>query len=172
MSIQYEHPPCFTPRSDIQITRTQRPDILHLTDTASCGMIDLQKNHLIELNSRTTMDTALEELQHSHQHIALVIDDHQKLLGVISSADLLGSQVATVMRQHSLTRDKIMLKHLLHKTDSLAVLTQETVSTSRIGNIMQCLNAAPYALVVTDAGTLCGLFKKSDLNKRLAHSHY
>lgn len=169
MSIQYEHPPCINPKPSIHVTHVRRPDILHLTDAASSGMIDLQQSHLIELDEQTTIDAALEELQHSHQHIGLVIDRKNQLLGVISSADLLGSQVATVMRQKSISREKLMLKHLLHKTDNLAILTQETVSTSRIGNIMQCLKSVPYALVVTDQQTLCGLFKRSDLNKRLVH---
>jgi CBS domain-containing protein len=101
--------------------------------------------------------------------LLLVVDDHEKVLGVITATDLLGERPTQVAVARGLRRDELTVADVMTGADEVDVLTLADVEGARVGHVLETLRRSgrQHALVVDPGRLVRGVFSASQLARQL-----
>ena len=101
--------------------------------------------------------------------LLLVVDDHEKVLGVITATDLLGERPMLVATERGLRRDELTVADIMVPTSRMDVIALADVETARVGHILETLRQAgrQHALVVDTQSMVRGIFSLSQIARQL-----
>jgi CBS domain-containing protein len=101
--------------------------------------------------------------------LLLVVDDHEKVLGVISATDLLGERPTQVAVARGLRRDELSVADVMTEAAQVDVLTLADVERARVGHVLETLRRSgrQHALAVDAAGLVRGIFSISQIARQL-----
>ena len=101
--------------------------------------------------------------------LLLVVDEREKVLGVISAADLSGERPTQVGVARGLRRDELTVGDVMTEAAQADALKLADVESARVGHVLETLRGAgrQHALVVDAAGTVRGIFSLSQVARQL-----
>jgi CBS domain containing-hemolysin-like protein len=150
-----------------------RPELVHLDDSALDVMINLEKKKPLTASPKDSIDDTLIDMKASGAHIMVVVED-EKVVGVISSEDILGERPMQVAEDRRIKRDQILVRSVMTPQEKLAAIDYEEVRFAKIGNIISTLRDTKqhYAIVVntsedSDEQMIHGIIYIYDIIKRL-----
>lgn len=150
------------------------PEVVGLDSPALESFTDFQTVHPIRTYGNTTIDDAIKIMKLMQVRFLLIIDDKQKLTGVINSRDIQGRKPVEYAQAHGLTHKEITVAMIMTPTEKIHVAAMGSLTNARVGHVLNTLKSLnqPYLLVVdvdpdTHAETLRGLFAISQISQQL-----
>jgi CBS domain-containing protein len=101
--------------------------------------------------------------------LLLVVDDEERVLGVITATDLLGERPMLVATERGLRRDELTVGDIMVPAGRVEVVAAADVEGARVGHVVETLRRAgrQHALVVDPARRVCGIFSLSQIARQL-----
>ena len=101
--------------------------------------------------------------------LLLVVDDHEKVLGVITATDLLGERPVQVAVARGLRRDELTVADVMTEAAQVDMLSLADVESARVGHVLETLRQSgrQHALVVDAGGLVRGIFSVSQIARQL-----
>src|SRR3990167_3546219 len=148
------------------------PELVHMEDPAINVMVDFKLAKAFTIHLHEAIDHALNEMKINGVHMLLVIDG-EKLVGLVSTEDILGEKPIMMTHERRIPRERICVETVMTPVTDIIVFDIESLKHAKIGNIIQTLKSKNqhYALVVRninhDEQWIRGLFSSSLINKKL-----
>ncbi|HEU5175887.1 MAG TPA: CBS domain-containing protein [Burkholderiales bacterium] len=101
--------------------------------------------------------------------LLLVVDDHEKVLGLITATDLLGERPIRVAIERGLRRDELSVGDIMIDAEHVDVLALAQVEAARVGHVVETLRRAgrQHALVVDAERMVRGIFSLTQIARQL-----
>jgi CBS domain-containing protein len=101
--------------------------------------------------------------------LLLVVDDHEKVLGVITATDLVGERPIQVAVARGLRRDELTVADVMTEAAQVDTLSLADVESARVGHVLETLRRSgrQHALVVDAGGLVRGIFSVSQIARQL-----
>lgn len=102
--------------------------------------------------------------------LLLVVDEeHERVLGVITAADILGERPMLVATGRALRRDELTVADVMTPAPQVEVIPLAEVERARVGHVLETLRRAgrQHALVTDGAGMVRGIFSISQIARQL-----
>lgn len=144
-----------------------------LSDPAVNVMTDLRSVSVVNVRAKTSLDKANEKMIRYGVRTLLVLDDADKVTGVLTATDVLGEKPVRFLQQMGGTHADIMVRDVMTVQRDLEVLTLADVQKAQVGNILASLKAAgrQHAMVVeegTDGSQMVrGLFSATQIARQM-----
>lgn len=117
----------------------------------------------------TTIEQASKQLNTQRSDFILVTDEHQKLIGIVASADLQSSKIMILAQRLGLPRSEISLRYLMTPLSNLMGVSMKSLSYSCIGDALQTMehHGAMFLLVTAANNEISGLISARDIARKL-----
>ena len=117
----------------------------------------------------TTIVDALQKTASKKTDFILVVDDNEKLLGIVSSADLQSSKIMILAQRLNVTRAEVNLRHVMTPLNHLMGVSMQSISYACIGDALQTMehHGVMFLLVTTAKNEICGLLSAREIAKTL-----
>jgi CBS domain-containing protein len=101
--------------------------------------------------------------------LLLVVDDHERVLGLASAADILGERPLLVATGRGMRRDELTVADIMVPAEEVEVVALADVQAARVGHVLETLRRAgrQHALVVDAERMVCGIFSLSQIARQL-----
>lgn len=159
---------------NIYLRKNYLPELVHLDDPAISVMRDFHQSRPNLTSAHVSMDEALNEMKVTGCHMLMVIDDENRLLGLLSTEDILGEKPIQIMTKSRLERSKITAKMIMTPLKDVELFSFKSIQRARVGNIVVTMKArhTHYALVIenpadSDEPVIRGLLNTSQISKQL-----
>jgi CBS domain-containing protein len=105
--------------------------------------------------------------------LLLVVDEQEKVLGVITATDLLGERPMLVAAERGMRRDELSVADIMVGAERVEVIALADVSGARVGHVLETLRRAgrQHALVVDSENKVCGVISLSQIARQLGVSY-
>jgi CBS domain containing-hemolysin-like protein len=150
------------------------PELIHLEDPALSVMVDFKHTRAITIAPTAFIAEAGIEMKACSVHLLLVVDNEGRVVGLISSEDILGEKPVKITQEKHLSRAEIRVRLVMTPQEHIVAIDYETLRLAKVAHVVQTLKAAKqhYALVVetnhgTHQQTVRGLFSLSQISKQL-----
>jgi len=149
------------------------PEITYLDDPALAVMMDLTQTPPQTIKNNAAIDDALSVMKIHGLHLLFVVDDSDKIEGLIASEDILGEQPIKITQDNRIPRSKILTKMIMVPLNKIIAFDIETVNKAKVGNIVNTLKSEEqhYALVIkSNVGNqkiIRGIFTTSHISHQL-----
>lgn len=150
------------------------PERVRLDDPAVSVMTDLKSVSVVNVRAMSTVDKANAKMIRYGVRSLLVLDEDDKVVGILTAVDVLGEKPVNFLRNMGGTHADILVRDIMTPQRELEVLRLEDVHHARVGNIVATLDKAgrQHALVVEDSAdgsqTIRGLFSSTQIARQLA----
>jgi CBS domain containing-hemolysin-like protein len=144
-----------------------------LHDPALDVMTDFRRVRAITVPASVAMEYAAERMRANRVHLLLVVDETNRILGLVTSTDIEGDKPVRLVHDRGLRREEITVADLMTPRARLEVIEFDDVAHARVGHVVATLKAVgrQHALIVDrDAGgrqRVRGLFAVSQLGRQL-----
>lgn len=151
----------------------QLPEVVHLEDPALAVMIDFKQSKPSTIRPTTPIDYAMHEMKISGVHLMLVVDDTERVIGLISSEDVIGEKPIKLIQEGRLTRAEILVRMVMTPAEDIIAFDIEALRLARVGNVINTLREhhQHYALVLQKLPAqplfIRGLLWSSQISKQL-----
>ena len=148
--------------------------IAHLTDPALNVMIDFEQTTPVTIYANTSIDNALSQMHSCGEHVLLVIDQDDAVLGLISSADIQGAKPLMLIQQRHIKRADVRVGMVMTPQQDVLTFDLDALRHAKVGNIVATLklHKTHNALIVecdldTQEQQVRGLFSLSRIGNML-----
>lgn len=126
------------------------PEVVHLSDHAMHVMSDLRRVKAVTLPMTASIEEALIKMHASGVHMLLVMNDDQKIVGIVSSQDILGEKPLLIIQEKKISRQDVTIGMVMTHDEKIVTIPLHEVFMAKVGNVLQTLKEANqyYALVV------------------------
>lgn len=152
------------------------PERVTLESNATDVMTNLRSVGVVTVRSKTQMDRANAKMIRYGVRTLLVLDEHERVAGLITAQDILGEKPMRFLQEVGGTHSDILVCDVMTPESELEVIKLADVMASKVGHIVATLKVAgrQHALVVdVDASghhTVCGLFSATQIARQLGLS--
>ena len=117
----------------------------------------------------TTITEALKQVSAQQSDFVLVTDEHQKLIGLVSSADLQSSKITIIAERLNMQRSEVSLRDIMTPVSRLTGVSMQSLSYACIGDALQTMEhqGTMFLLVTTASNEICGLISARQIAKTL-----
>jgi CBS domain-containing protein len=149
------------------------PEKSTLDDPALNVMTDLKKVCVVTVRGKTPMEKAHEKMRRYGVRTLLVLDETDKVLGLLTTTDILGEKPMRFLQHHGGTHADILVRDIMTPQRELEVLNLQDVTASKVGHILSTLKAAgrQHAMVVEEnvngSQAICGIFSATQIARQL-----
>lgn len=149
------------------------PQRVGFDDAAEIVMTDLKQVSAVLIRPGDGIDEANRRMIQRGVRLLLVIDEHRKVLGIITATDILGEKPLQAITERGCRREEILVRDIMTSRSRLEVLRMEDVRGSKVGHIVATLRKAgrQHALAIDiDASglqTVRGLFSVTQIARQL-----
>lgn len=149
------------------------PQNVKLEDPAVQVMTDLRSVSVVNVRAKTTLDKANEKMIRYGVRTLLVLDDSDKVVGVLTATDVLGEKPVNFLQLMGGTHADILVRDVMTVQRDLEVLKLSDVQNARVGNILASLKKAgrQHAMVVEEGAdgtqTVRGLFSATQIARQM-----
>lgn len=150
-------------------TFTDDEPLIHLTSPALKVVNNFTQKTPLRAQYETTIESALKQLSLQQSDFILVTDEHHKLIGIVSSADLQSSKITVLAQRLNTHRSEVSLRHIMTPINQLASVSMQSVSYSCIGDALQTMEqkGIMFLLVTTANDEISGLISARQIAKIL-----
>ena len=149
------------------------PHSVTMNDAAVNVMTDLRSVTVVNVRAKTSLDKANDKMIRYGVRTLLVLDEADKVAGILTATDVLGEKPVNFLQQMGGTHADIMVRDVMTVQRELEVMKLEDVQKAKVGNILASLKAAgrQHAMVVEDnadgSQTVRGLFSATQIARQL-----
>jgi CBS domain-containing protein len=149
------------------------PQNVKLDDPAVNVMTDLRSISVVNVRARTSMDKANAKMIRYGVRTLLVLDDTDKVTGLLTATDVLGEKPIRFLQEMGGTHADIMVRDVMTVQRELEVLNLEDVLNAKVGDVLATLKAAgrQHAMVIEENGEgaqlVRGLFSATQIGRQL-----
>jgi CBS domain-containing protein len=135
-------------------------------------MTDLRRTTPATIRPQAPLAGANESMITRGVRLLLVVDEREKVLGVITATDLLGERAMRVATGRGMRRDELTVADVMIPAEQVEVIALENAAAARVGHVLETLRRAgrQHALVVDAEHMVCGIFSLSQLARQLGVS--
>ncbi|MDX1592868.1 MAG: CBS domain-containing protein [Gammaproteobacteria bacterium] len=137
-------------------------------------MTDLSQSRLVTVRTEVGLDEAQDLMMRSGVRMLMVIDDRDRIVGLVTSRDLIGEKPIHFASEQRVRRDEIRVADVMTPKSRMDVMRFEDVQKARVGDIVQTLreSARQHAVVVEpnpggDEMLLRGIFSITQIGRQL-----
>jgi CBS-domain-containing membrane protein len=136
-------------------------------------MTDLRSISVVVVRAMTTLEKANAKMIRYGVRTLLVLDDADKVAGLLTASDVLGEKPVRFLQQVGGTHADILVRDVMTIQRELKVLKLDDVLKSSVGDILATLKAAgrQHAIVVEEnaegSQTVRGLFSATQIARQL-----
>jgi CBS-domain-containing membrane protein len=151
------------------------PELVHMENPARDILLPLDALTHATVQAETHIDQAIQQMHGIGSHFLLVVNDDHQLIGLVTSACLLGKKPIQILHERRINREQLHVQHLMQPSTSLICLNENELEHARVGHIIASLRDAQQkqALVFHqnegEAPTIIGLFDQSHIEHQLHH---
>lgn len=129
------------------------PEVVHLEDPALEVIVDFKKHRPATVDAEELITNALLEMRVCDEHILLVKDKSDMLVGLISSADILGARTVRVIQDKKIPRAEVKVRHVMTPRDCILALRREDLRHAKVGHLVATLreHKQMYAVIIDQA---------------------
>ncbi|WP_165722792.1 MULTISPECIES: CBS domain-containing protein [unclassified Pseudoalteromonas] len=123
----------------------------------------------IRAEHTTTITDALKQVSSQQSDFVLVTDENQKLIGLVSSADLQSSKITIIAERLNTPRSEVSLRDIMTPISRLTGVSMQSLSYACIGDALQTMEhqGTMFLLVTTASSEICGLISARQIAKTL-----
>ena len=149
------------------------PERIKLNDPAISAMTDLTKVSVVSVRAKTSMDRANAKMIRYGVRMLLVLDDADKVVGLVTATDILGEKPMLFLQDMGGTHADIMVRDIMTLQREIEVLKLQDVQGAKVGHVAATLKQAgrQHAIVVEESGDgnhiVCGLFSSTQIARQL-----
>lgn len=172
-----EHPPLkahpFKPGTTFARPMQVLPERVTLDDSALNVMTDLRRVSVVNVRAQTSMDKANAKMIRYGVRMLLVLDDADKVVGLVTATDILGEKPMLFLQDMGGTHADIMVRDIMTLQREIEVLKLQDVQGAKVGHIVATLKQAgrQHAIVVEEGSDgnqiVCGLFSSTQIARQL-----
>jgi CBS domain-containing protein len=135
-------------------------------------MTDLKRTTPATIRPQAPLGGANQFMITRGVRLLLVVDDRERVLGVITATDILGERPMRVATERGLRRDELTVADIMIPADQVEVIALEDVSAARVGHLLETLRRAgrQHALVLDAERMVRGIFSLSQIARQLGVS--
>lgn len=158
--ITFSHPPSL-------------PEIAHLEDAASTVMTDFHQCRALTIKPDSPLSAAAMEMKASNVHMLLVTNKENKIIGLITTEDLMGEKPLRVVMARKIKRSEVNVRMVMVEREKIVSFEINDLKHAKVGNIVETLHELKqhYALVVEtneeNEQEVRGIFSLWDLSRRV-----
>ncbi|MBI4939058.1 MAG: CBS domain-containing protein [Nitrosomonadales bacterium] len=151
----------------------QLPERVTLDDPAFSVMTDLKVVSVINVRAKASMDSANARMIRYGVRMLLVLDDAEKLTGLITATDILGDKPIRFLQHMGGTHADILVRDVMTTSRELEVMKLPDVASAKVGQVVATLKQAKrqHAIVVEESGEgnqfVRGLFSATQIARQL-----
>ncbi|WP_133471649.1 CBS domain-containing protein [Paraglaciecola marina] len=153
-----------------EISRKSLITPLQLDSPAIEIMANFSNNTALMLFDDMSVEQATSLLKNTHMSKALVRNDQEQFLGMVTLADLQSSRVLSTANQLGVPRSELTVAHLMTPKAGCTGLQLQSVMTSTIGDVLETMEEVGtlYLLVVSGVSKeIIGMISAIDIAKTL-----
>lgn len=149
------------------------PQNVKLGDQAVNVMTDLRSISVVNVRAKTSLDKANAKMIRYGVRTLLVLDEADKVVGLLTANDVLGEKPVRFLQQVGGTHADILVRDVMTVQRDLEVLRLDDVQKAKVGDILATLKAAgrQHAMVVEEnadgSQTVRGLFSATQIARQL-----
>ncbi len=149
------------------------PERVRLEDPALNVMTDLRSVSVVNVRAKTTVDKANAKMIRYGVRLLLVVDDSDKVVGLLTATDVLGEKPVRFLQDMGGTHADILARDIMTPQRELEVLKFGDVLDAKVGNIIATLKKAgrQHAMVVEEMADgshiVRGLFSATQITRQL-----
>ena len=169
MQSAYSPRDCIPLQPDLPIERPEQPpELVHLHDSAMLVFTDFSSVCPVTTTTDRSIKHALQAMKNAGIRLLLVIDNNQRMIGLISADRIMGDEPIRLAEDNQLDHSEITVGMLMQPQREIKVLELNHLRDARVGHIVATLHdlEEKYVLVV-DHGIVCGLFSSSQISRQL-----
>lgn len=144
-----------------------------MQDPALRVMTDLRRVRALTVGAGTAMDSAYQRMRVNGVRMLLVVDEANRVVGLITSTDVEGEKPVQRMHDRSIRREELIVADVMTACERLEVIELHDVERACVGQVVASLKSMgrQHALVVErDADgrqRLRGLFSATQIGRQL-----
>lgn len=149
------------------------PERVVLDDPALSVMTDLKNVSVVTVRAKTPMDKAHAKMKRYGVRTLLVLDESDKVLGLLTTTDILGEKPMRFLQHMGGTHADILVRDIMTPQRDLEVLHYQDVASAKVGHILATLKAAgrQHAMVVEEKENfpqaIRGIFSATQIARQL-----
>lgn len=163
----------FKPGSGFARPSQVLPRSVTMNDAATNVMTDLRSVTVVNVRAKSSLDKANEKMIRYGVRTLLVLDEQDKVTGILTATDVLGEKPVRFLQEMGGTHADILVRDVMTVQRDLEVLLLDDVQKAKVGNILATLKKAgrQHAMVVEDnqdgSQTVRGLFSATQIARQL-----
>ena len=132
------------------------PERVTLEDPAINVMTDLKSVSVVTVRAKTPMEKAHSKMKRYGVRTLLVLDETDKVLGLLTATDILGEKPMRFLQHMGGTHADILVRDIMTPQRELEVLNLQDVLVSKVGHVLATLKASgrQHAMVVEEHANL------------------
>jgi CBS domain containing-hemolysin-like protein len=170
MDTQYHALPTapLSPSTDLLRVNERPRHFLTMDSPALEVMTDLNMVQPVTIPEDASLDKANELMVQRGIRMLFVVDNNDRLSGLVTTTDILGERPMQCIREQGRRHADILVRDVMTPRQSLEALSLSDVRVSKVGHMLTTMRrlGRQHALVV-DQDKLCGLFSTSQMARRL-----
>lgn len=149
------------------------PERVNLDDPALNVMTDLKCISVITVRAKTPMTNAHAKMKRYGVRTLLVLDETDKVLGFLTTTDILGEKPMRFLQQVGGTHAEILVRDIMTPQRELEVINYKDVVSAKVGHILATLKASgrQHAMVIEEQDSVHqlvrGLFSSKQIARQL-----
>nr|VFK12169.1 MAG: CBS domain-containing protein [Candidatus Kentron sp. LPFa] len=150
------------------------PELVGLDSPALDVMTDFRYVQPVTVEPNTSIDDALEEMKSKGVRLLLVVEEEEKIIGVITSKIILGEEPIRIVEKNRIPRAEITVSMVMTPQSEVTVINLISVRNAKVGHIvatLRKLNRKHLLVIDIDKTTgkqdVCGLFSTSQIGRQL-----
>ncbi len=149
------------------------PERVTLDDPAVSVMTDLKSVSVVNVRAMTSMDKANAKMIRYGVRLLLVLDDADKVVGLLTATDILGAKPMCFLQNVGGTHADITVRDIMTPQHELEVLKLRDVLAAKVGHVVATLKQAgrQHALAVEEnadgSQAVRGLFSATQIARQL-----
>lgn len=163
----------FKPGASFARPTQSLPELVTVDDPALNVMTDLKIVSVVNVRAKTSMDRANAKMIRYGVRLLLVLDEADKVVGLVTATDILGEKPIRFLQNMGGTHADILVRDVMTTQRELEVMKLQDVMGSKVGNIVATLKQAmrQHAIVVEESGdgdqVVRGLFSATQIARQL-----
>ncbi len=125
--------PCHTPAGWAPIAQEDDPATTVMTDFRQVAPITIEPHHRI--------DPALKKMKVAGVRLLLVPDEDDRIIGVITAADILGERPIKLIEETRISRENIRVDMIMTPVEKIEALRMMSVRHATVGQIVDTMQA-------------------------------
>ena len=157
---------CLVPAHVPRSKRLELPALDFMTDFLQVTPVTVGKGAGIE--------AALERMKSAGVRLLLVVDDSERVIGLVTARDIQGEKPVEIAQSGRLQRSEILVEHIMTPQSDIQAFNLLSVRNAQVGHVVETLRRLErqHMLVVevdqaNGAQSVRGLFSSSQIAKQL-----